>query len=83
MKYDYLEFFEMQFATAIGNEINFDRMRQFINVLERQIEITIYIDDKEYLIIYSFNKIKDMLNLTKGEFDKYIIKEVKELIERD
>ena len=83
MKYDYLEFFEMQFANAIGNEINFDRMRQFISVLERQIEITIYIDDKEYLIIYSFNKIKDMLNLTKGEFDKYIIKEVKELIERD
>lgn len=83
MKYDYLEFFEMQFANAIGNEINFDRMRQFINVLERQIEITIYIDDKEYLIIYSFNKIKDMLNLIKGEFDKYIIKEVKELIERD
>ena len=29
-----------------NNEINFDRMRQFINVLERQIEITIYIDDK-------------------------------------
>ena len=83
MKYGYLEFFEMQFVNAIGNEINFDRMRQFINVLERQIEITIYNDDKEYLIIYSFNKIKDMIYLTKDEFDKYIIKEVKELIERD